>query len=193
MLYYFCSLKSNLGKGQGILKYFNPVHTSIFHPFCPFFNCAFTPRFDLEHVPYYISWCYFLASWLVRVSEMNGEGTMGTICLTVFIFLLLICFCQSDDQLTSARPLSPGDLLISKNGVFALGFFSPAGSNESLYVGIWFHGIPERSRAVVWVANRDNPTTTASTPTLAISGGGRNSRLGVHVYYRNRTIIARKR
>ena len=94
---------------------------------------------------------------------------MGTICLTVFIFLLLICFCQSDDQLTSARPLSPGDLLISKNGVFALGFFSPAGSNESLYVGIWFHGIPERSRAVVWVANRDNPTTTASTPTLAIS------------------------
>ncbi|XP_025824722.1 G-type lectin S-receptor-like serine/threonine-protein kinase B120 isoform X3 [Panicum hallii] len=100
---------------------------------------------------------------------MNGEGTMGTICLTVFILLLLICFCQSDDQLTSARPLSPGDLLISKNGVFALGFFSPVGSNESLYVGIWFHGIPKRNRTIVWVANRDNPTTTASTPTLAIS------------------------
>ncbi|PUZ49081.1 hypothetical protein GQ55_7G296800 [Panicum hallii var. hallii] len=100
---------------------------------------------------------------------MNGEGTMGTICLTVFILLLLICLCQSDDQLTSARPLSPGDLLISKNGVFALGFFSPVGSNESLYVGIWFHGIPEHNRTIVWVANRDNPTTTASTPTLAIS------------------------
>jgi len=100
---------------------------------------------------------------------MNGEGTMASICLTVFILLLLICFCQSDDQLTSARPLSPGDLLISKNGVFALGFFSPVGSNESMYVGIWFHGIPEHNRTIVWVANRDNPTTTASAPTLAIN------------------------
>nr|CAB3485872.1 unnamed protein product [Digitaria exilis] len=72
-------------------------------------------------------------------------------------------------QLTSTRPLSPGDLLISKNGVFALGFFSSAGSNGSLYVGIWFYGIPERNRTVVWVANRDNPATTASSPTLAIS------------------------
>ncbi|XP_066346035.1 G-type lectin S-receptor-like serine/threonine-protein kinase B120 isoform X2 [Miscanthus floridulus] len=99
---------------------------------------------------------------------------MGTTCLTIFILLILlmICVCKSDDQLTSARPLTPGDLLISKGGVFGLGFFSPspAGSNTtSLYVAIWFHGIPERNRTVVWVANRDRPATTASSPTLAIS------------------------
>ena len=96
---------------------------------------------------------------------------MASICLTVFILLLLICFCQSDDQLTSARPLSPGDLLISKNGVFALGFFSPVGSNESMYAGIWFHGIPEHNRTIVWVANRDNPakSTAASPAKLAIT------------------------
>jgi hypothetical protein len=95
---------------------------------------------------------------------------MGIICLTIFILLLLlISFCQSDDQLTSARPLSTGDLLISKDGVFALGFFSPVGSNNrSLYVGIWFHGIPEHSRTIVWVANRDNPATT-TTASLAIN------------------------
>ncbi|KAF8660129.1 hypothetical protein HU200_057687 [Digitaria exilis] len=104
-----------------------------------------------------------------KVYKMNGEGIMAMICLTIFILLLLICFCKSEDQLTSTRPLSPGDLLISKNGVFALGFFSSAGSNGSLYVGIWFYGIPERNRTVVWVANRDNPATTASSPTLAIS------------------------
>ncbi|WVZ87342.1 hypothetical protein U9M48_033992, partial [Paspalum notatum var. saurae] len=95
-------------------------------------------------------------------------GEMGTICLTIFILLLLFCFCKSDDQLTSARPLTPGDLLVSKGGVFASGFFSPAGSDTSLYVGIWFHGIPERNRTIVWVANRDSPATTASSPTLAI-------------------------
>ncbi|OQU82403.1 G-type lectin S-receptor-like serine/threonine-protein kinase B120 isoform X2 [Sorghum bicolor] len=101
---------------------------------------------------------------------------MGTTCLTIFILLLqlllMICVCKSDDQLTSARPLHPGDLLISKGGVFALGFFSPSGSGSnttSLYVAIWFHGIPERNRTVVWVANRDSPATTASSPTLAIS------------------------
>ncbi|CAL5025238.1 unnamed protein product [Urochloa decumbens] len=102
---------------------------------------------------------------------MNREGTMGMICLTIFILLLLICFCQSEDQLTRARPLSPGNLLISKDAVFALGFFSPPGSNGSLYVGIWFHGVPdpERSRTIVWVANRDNPATAVSSPKLTIS------------------------
>ncbi|KAF7012017.1 hypothetical protein CFC21_026254 [Triticum aestivum] len=87
----------------------------------------------------------------------------------IFILLFLFPFSKSDDQLTQAKPLSPGDILISKDGVFALGFFSPANSSKSLYVGIWFYNIPGSSRAIVWVANRDNPATTASPATLAIS------------------------
>lgn len=96
---------------------------------------------------------------------------MTSTTISILLLLLVIRVCKSDDQLASARPLSPGDLLISKGGVFALGFFSPSGSNTStsLYVAIWFHGIPERSRTVVWVANRDSPATTSSSPTLAIS------------------------
>lgn len=96
---------------------------------------------------------------------------MTSLTISILLLLLMIRVCKSDDQLASARPLSPGDLLISKGGVFALGFFSPSGSNTStsLYVAIWFHGIPERSRTVVWVANRDSPATTSSSPTLAIS------------------------
>uniref|UniRef100_A0A453DBN0 non-specific serine/threonine protein kinase n=1 Tax=Aegilops tauschii subsp. strangulata TaxID=200361 RepID=A0A453DBN0_AEGTS len=90
-------------------------------------------------------------------------------CFPIFILLFLFPFSKSDDQLTQGKPLSPGDILISKDGVFALGFFSPANSNKSLYVGIWFYNIPESSRAIVWVANRDNPATTASPAALAIS------------------------
>ncbi|XP_073365412.1 G-type lectin S-receptor-like serine/threonine-protein kinase B120 isoform X7 [Aegilops tauschii subsp. strangulata] len=94
---------------------------------------------------------------------------MDMSCFPIFILLFLFPFSKSDDQLTQGKPLSPGDILISKDGVFALGFFSPANSNKSLYVGIWFYNIPESSRAIVWVANRDNPATTASPAALAIS------------------------
>ncbi|VAH53709.1 unnamed protein product [Triticum turgidum subsp. durum] len=94
---------------------------------------------------------------------------MDMSCLPIFILLFLFPFSKSDDQLTQGKPLSPGDILISKDGVFALGFFSPANSNKSLYVGIWFYNIQESSRAIVWVANRNNPATTTSPATLAIS------------------------
>ncbi|KAM3390993.1 hypothetical protein ACQJBY_012567 [Aegilops geniculata] len=107
---------------------------------------------------------FFTGGW-----HTKEGGVMDMSCFPIFILLLLFPFSKSDDQLTQGKPLSRGDLLVSKDGVFALGFFSPANSNKSLYVGIWFYNIPESSRAIVWVANRDNPATTASPATLAIS------------------------
>ncbi|KAM3371384.1 hypothetical protein ACQJBY_018669 [Aegilops geniculata] len=108
--------------------------------------------------------CHFLHGGLARKG-----GVMDMSCFPIFILLFLFPFSKSDDQLTQGKPLSPGDILVSKDGVFALGFFSPANSSKSLYVGIWFYNIPESSRAIVWVANRDNPAATASPATLAIS------------------------
>lgn len=91
-------------------------------------------------------------------------------CLPVFISLLfLISSCKGDDQLTQAnRLISPGDVLISKGRVFALGFFSPTASNQSFFLGIWYHNISESERTYVWVANRDNPITT-HTARLAVT------------------------
>ncbi|PNT61920.1 hypothetical protein BRADI_5g23020v3 [Brachypodium distachyon] len=62
-------------------------------------------------------------------------------------------------------------MLVSKEGTFALGFFSPANSNRNLYVGIWYNNIPERNRNILWVANRDKPATTTSSAmtTLMVS------------------------
>ncbi|KAG2571431.1 hypothetical protein PVAP13_7KG402755 [Panicum virgatum] len=75
----------------------------------------------------------------------------------VLIFLSMVYLCQSDDRLTPAKPLLPGDVLISDGGVFAIGFFSLENSTSSSYVGIWYNNIPERT--YVWIANRDNPIT----------------------------------
>ncbi|KAL5216323.1 hypothetical protein ABZP36_007724 [Zizania latifolia] len=89
-------------------------------------------------------------------------------CLLLFIYLLLISCCQCDDRLTQAeRLIHPGGVVVSKGGVFALGFFSPATSNQSLFLGIWYNKIPERT--YVWVANRNDPITTPPSAMLAIN------------------------
>ncbi|KAM3370562.1 hypothetical protein ACQJBY_018096 [Aegilops geniculata] len=85
---------------------------------------------------------------------------MGMTPLPLFVLLLLICFCKSDDRLTPSKPLSPGDKLVSNGGIFALGFFSLTNSTANSYIGIWYHHIPERT--YVWVANRDNPIASSS-------------------------------
>ena len=89
--------------------------------------------------------------------------------LPVLLFLLLICICNSYDRLTPAGPLSPDDKLISNDGIFAFGFFSPRNSTAKSYVGIWYHNIPVRT--YVWVANRDNPITSSSPGKLVLTNG----------------------
>ncbi|GLJ37112.1 hypothetical protein SUGI_0752510 [Cryptomeria japonica] len=77
-----------------------------------------------------------------------------------FILIMLVHRCEcSRDVLTLGESLSINQTIISENGTFALGFFSPNGSTN-LYVGIWFAQIPNKS--VVWVANREAPLRTIS-------------------------------
>ncbi|GLJ51273.1 hypothetical protein SUGI_1090560 [Cryptomeria japonica] len=58
------------------------------------------------------------------------------------------------DTLRLGDWLTGNQTLISKNGTFALGFFSPKGTNN-WYIGIWYTLISQK--ATVWVANRENP------------------------------------
>ncbi|GLJ51341.1 hypothetical protein SUGI_1091680 [Cryptomeria japonica] len=60
---------------------------------------------------------------------------------------------DSGDTLLLGDSLAGNQIIISENGTFELGFFSPRGTNN-WYVGIWYTMSPE---VVVWVANRDNP------------------------------------
>ncbi|KAG9454350.1 hypothetical protein H6P81_007254 [Aristolochia fimbriata] len=83
--------------------------------------------------------------------------------------LVVSCFvfrhCSGVDTVTATRPIkdgSTGDVVVSKDGKFTLGFFGHRGYR---YVGIWYnyeisHPGRERSRnrsTVCWVANRDDP------------------------------------
>lgn len=79
------------------------------------------------------------------------------IALICNLLLLFSQICSAAVTITQLEPLSDnGTTLVSKEGTFELGFFSP-GSSNNRYIGIWYKNIAVRT--VVWVANRDNPIT----------------------------------
>ncbi|CAO2152351.1 unnamed protein product [Urochloa humidicola] len=112
------------------------------------------------------------------------------------------------DTLTAGQELSISDKLVSRNGKFALGFFTlqsgPINMSKSSnttnsprwYLGIWFHKIPVFT--TVWVANRDNPIghtqlnltqlKISRDGNLVISNGANESRIWSTVIV-NRTQI----
>ncbi|XP_044359535.1 S-locus-specific glycoprotein S13 [Triticum aestivum] len=98
--------------------------------------------------------------------------------LHLFIIMLLIPWpfssvrlCAPDSVLVPGMGLTPGKTLTSDQGSFALGFFTPSNSTKNMYVGIWFNDIPLHT--VVWVANRDNPITDASSAVLGMTNNSR--------------------
>ncbi|KAL2327853.1 hypothetical protein Fmac_021280 [Flemingia macrophylla] len=86
--------------------------------------------------------------------------------LLLLFFFSLVSY--ATDTIIQSQPLSDGTTLVSKNGTFELGFFTP-GSSTNRYVGIWFKNIPTRN--VVWVFNRNNPTKDKFS-TLSLTKGG---------------------
>ncbi|XP_021802769.1 G-type lectin S-receptor-like serine/threonine-protein kinase At1g11410, partial [Prunus avium] len=73
------------------------------------------------------------------------------------------------------QPMRDGDVLLSSNKIFALGFFSPANSRNR-YVGVWYNKVPNQT--IVWVANSDNPiipvtdNNASGVGLLAVHGNG---------------------
>ncbi|GLJ27694.1 hypothetical protein SUGI_0543670 [Cryptomeria japonica] len=92
----------------------------------------------------------------------------GPLAYMIFAFTLLIivsnCHGLSTatdrgDSLPLGDSLFGNQTLISQNGTFELGFFSPNGSNN-WYLGIWYAILSEKT--IVWVANRENPAKNRS-------------------------------
>lgn len=79
-------------------------------------------------------------------------------------FLIFFFACSlAADSIRPLQSISDGKTLVSKEGNFELGFFSPAGSSKNInrYLGIWYKKFMP-VRTVVWVANRCNPIKDSS-------------------------------
>lgn len=73
----------------------------------------------------------------------------------------LFFFSNATDSITLSQSIIDGTnrTLVSSDGYFELGFFSP-GSSKNRFLGIWYKIIPVKT--VVWVANRLNPINDSS-------------------------------
>jgi hypothetical protein len=75
-----------------------------------------------------------------------------------FIFSLFRTSISQDSNITPNQSIRDGGTLVSADGSFQLGFFSP-GNSKTRYVGIWYM---ISSEIVVWVANRNAPLNDQS-------------------------------
>ncbi|KMZ60659.1 S-locus receptor kinase (SRK) [Zostera marina] len=88
--------------------------------------------------------------------------------LWCFIFpTIFISICRAGDKISFNTSMKDGDILVSSGRKFALGFFSPIGSNKR-YLGV---GYADFEDIQIWVANRDRPINNNSG-VLKIDGRG---------------------
>ncbi|KAL6333291.1 hypothetical protein AAG906_028474 [Vitis piasezkii] len=89
--------------------------------------------------------------------------------LQYLLLFLMLPLCSSTDTITPNQPFRDGDLLVSKESRFALGFF------------IWYNTI--REQTVVWVLNRDHPINdTSGVLSINTSGNLLLHRGNTHVW-----------
>ncbi|XP_058779979.1 G-type lectin S-receptor-like serine/threonine-protein kinase At2g19130 [Vicia villosa] len=89
--------------------------------------------------------------------------------LSLFLSLHLCPSLAALTTISTDQSLSGDQTLISKGGIFELGFFKPGNTSSNYYIGIWYKKISQQT--IVWVANRDNPVSDKNTATLKISDG----------------------
>ncbi|XVF77712.1 hypothetical protein PTKIN_Ptkin14bG0069000 [Pterospermum kingtungense] len=97
---------------------------------------------------------------------------------------LIIIFSEASiaiDMISPSKSLTDGMTLVSSDGSFELGFFSP-GSSKKRYLGIWYSNIPMQT--VVWVANRITPMNDSTGLELKIESTG-----NVLLLHRNQTAV----
>ncbi|XP_031397688.1 G-type lectin S-receptor-like serine/threonine-protein kinase At1g11410 [Punica granatum] len=81
------------------------------------------------------------------------------LCLHTLLLLLHHTNCKTLNTISQTIPLHDGDVLLSENKNFALGFFSP-GNSTRRFIGTWYNKVSEPT--VFWVANRDRPINDTS-------------------------------
>ncbi|RDX66710.1 G-type lectin S-receptor-like serine/threonine-protein kinase, partial [Mucuna pruriens] len=101
---------------------------------------------------------YFLYNCMFLIINQQ-RMTISLPFMLVMITATLIFFSskissETNTIITQFQSLPDGTTLVSEDGTFEMGFFSP-GSSTNRYLGIWFKNIP--TKTVVWVANRDHP------------------------------------
>ncbi|RCV23747.1 hypothetical protein SETIT_5G030600v2 [Setaria italica] len=101
----------------------------------------------------------------------------------VAIAMALVAYCctaghpgagEAADTVSARRPLRGNDTVVSAQGKFELGLFSP-GSSGRYYLGIWYKNVPVQT--AIWVGNRESPLSDVASAELRVSSDSGNLEL----------------
>lgn len=81
----------------------------------------------------------------------------------------------TSDAVSARQPLRGNGTIVSAQGKFEAGLFSPAASSGRFYLGIWYKNIPVQT--VIWVANRARPLSDVASAELRVSAADGNLEL----------------
>lgn len=74
---------------------------------------------------------------------------------------------QTGPYLSLGVSLRTNETWLSENGTFTMGFFAVPANSSSLYLGVWYSGVPIAS---VWLLVRDKAVTVGASLTLGYGG-----------------------
>ncbi|XP_012573952.1 G-type lectin S-receptor-like serine/threonine-protein kinase At4g27290 [Cicer arietinum] len=86
-----------------------------------------------------------------------------------FILFSYIATCKSLYSLEPNQSIHDGETLVSSDGTFEVGFFSPKDSTNR-YLGVWFRNVSPLT--ILWVANRETPLQKNSGGILKFDSKG---------------------
>ncbi|KAM3213877.1 hypothetical protein ACQJBY_066361 [Aegilops geniculata] len=115
-------------------------------------------------------------SLIIAIKRKHSTITMSLIIATFIALALCFAPAPGEGAISARRPLRGNDTLVSAQGKFELGLFSPAGSTDGrFYLGIWYKNIP--GQTIVWVGNRASPLSGVASAELRVSAKDGNLEL----------------
>ncbi|KAE8672710.1 G-type lectin S-receptor-like serine/threonine-protein kinase [Hibiscus syriacus] len=99
----------------------------------------------------------------------NMKNPWLKLSVLVFIWFFKSQISFGADTITANQSLSGDQTIVSSDGNFVLGFFTP-GNSFNYYIGIWYAKISMQTP--VWVANRETPVRDIHSSELKISDDG---------------------
>lgn len=88
--------------------------------------------------------------------KIHGSSCLLKLFSFIFCLFLQTHISYGADTISGHQSLSGDQTIISKGGLFELGFFQP-GNASKYYIGIWYKKLSPKT--TVWVANRDIPVS----------------------------------
>ncbi|XP_074369221.1 G-type lectin S-receptor-like serine/threonine-protein kinase At2g19130 [Apium graveolens] len=100
---------------------------------------------------------------------VSKKTSLYLLVLLLFVLFFETPLYEGTNVITIGQTLTGNETILSENGTFELGFFTP-GKSQNYYIGIWYKSFANKT--VVWVANRNHPVSNPYNSELKLLPNG---------------------